>query len=544
MSQDDFDDVEVEEGGGSPFDPKVLLLYGAWRSKHWIGLTTALGTVAGLVVAAAMPNVYRSEGMLDYRPGLAEALTDRQIVATGMEVPGSGVPGMDNELTLLNSIEPYKRVARELGPAYVLGKPDPTEDDEDSGILTRLWHGFQKTMIGLAYKSYDADQEVTEKAILGAARSLRARTELYVPLKSHTSIITVRHDGFSPERAETTAQAILRALQDFHLEIYASQTKRDLAETSLAVIEDEIRTTADELKAHTAECGFKNITAERDAALERADEGRSRAMGLETDIAGLERKVAQLESALADTDEFMTERREAEMGPNPEYKFQQQIWFDLRLERENATGLTTQQLGALDNRIEAQKAKLDTIPELVEVSPAILRQVPNPSHSNLFSQATAAKSDLEGKRGELESLRRQIRDDEDRVGKMDECVEIHKTKQTLLDLKYGERDIARRRVQATKDQDILEKEGVSALLLRADASRPLEKTGPQRTKPLGAGIAGGLILGLILAVLRQFLDPTVRYRETVEKELDLPILVVVPESRALRRIKPGHVNVA
>ncbi|MCA9003079.1 MAG: hypothetical protein KDB61_14235, partial [Planctomycetes bacterium] len=76
MSDDTFDDeFDGEDGGSSPFDLKVLLLYGAWRFKHWIVLCTLLGTAGGLMVAASMPNVYQSTGKLDYRPGVGEAWT-------------------------------------------------------------------------------------------------------------------------------------------------------------------------------------------------------------------------------------------------------------------------------------------------------------------------------------------------------------------------------------------------------------------------------------------------------------------------------------
>jgi len=546
VSQDEFDDVDGEEGGGSPFNLKVLLLYGAWRSKHWIGLCTLLGTVGGLVAAASMPNVYQSVGKLDYRPGIGEGMTETSV--TGFEgVDSRNVPGMATELDLLEDLTPYLDVARKLGPAYILGTPDPTEGDEDAGLVTRLWHGFQKTMISVFHSGVDESAEVTEKAILGAAKSLKARTNLYVPPRSQTSIIAVQHDGYSPDKAQATNQAILRALQDFHLSLYATGSIKEAAEATLAQVEHEIKVTDAELQQHTSMCGYKNLEVERNNKLIQISEDKKSVSQLETDIAGLERKIAQLNRDLNETNPIIEEIEPAKLGVSTEYKFEQETLLNMKREKAELDAKGGIAQGILENlakKITEQENKLALVEKHEEVEPARIVPKANELYNSLFANRAESESELEDKRGQLEILQRHIRDNEDHVRKMDECRELHKEKLSYLELKYTERDLARKNLQTTQDQASLEKEGISALRLRNDASMPLQKTGPNRTKPLGAGIFGGLALGMLLAVLRQLLDPTVRYRETVEQELDMTILAVVPESRALRRIKPGHVNVA
>ena len=93
--RDEFDDLE-DEGGGPNIDPKVLLLYGAWRSKFWIACTAVVGALLGLAVGAAMPNVYTSNARLDYRPGKAESIN--AAAAAGIESGDlrHSLPGMTN----------------------------------------------------------------------------------------------------------------------------------------------------------------------------------------------------------------------------------------------------------------------------------------------------------------------------------------------------------------------------------------------------------------------------------------------------------------
>jgi hypothetical protein len=86
---------------------------------------------------------------------------------------------------------------------------------------------------------------------------------------------------------------------------------------------------------------------------------------------------------------------------------------------------------------------------------------------------------------------------------------------------------------------LAEMKGASALKPVWEPTLPLTKFGPSRLKPLVAGLAAGMFLGLALAVLRQLLDRRLRYPETLEKSLGVRVLGVVPEVRRLRGLRGG-----
>ncbi|MFT5199987.1 MAG: hypothetical protein ACI87O_002661 [Planctomycetota bacterium] len=547
MSDDSFyDDLDSEEGGKSPFDLKVLLLYGAWRSKHWIALCALLGLVAGLVAAASMPNVYRSKGMMDYRPGKNEAQTLAMAAGVDGTNVGNNVPGMANELLILEDIEIYMDVAKDLGPAYVLGKPDPTEGDDSANIVIRLWHGFQKTMIDMTHSGFTEGDVVSEKALLGAAESLKARTTLYVPPRTPTSIIQVLHDGYSKEGAQKTNQAILRALKAFHTSKYGGEDFRETVRENLDVLKGKIKQTDDALQQHTLSCGYQDIEGQRRSYLEQIGGDKLAISDLQVNIRGLESRLAQTNEELEDVDPMVEEVVPPEMAQSPKYKLQQEFMFDLMRrynDRKSSGGQDKNLLTQMQTSITEAEEELASMEKLVEVKMSSIILKPNPFHNELIKRRSEVRSELVGALSSLDELSKHVRDNNEHVLRMGECRQLHAEKLAELETLQDERAGVSKQLQASENHQALVDQGYSALQLLSDATRPRNKTGPNRMKPLGMALFAGLALGLFLAVLRQLVDPTVRYRETVEKDLEINVLVVVPEARALRRIKPGHVKV-
>lgn len=547
MSDDSFDDdLDNEEGGGAPFDIKVLLLYGAWRSKHWIALCTLLGMIAGLVAAASMPNVYRSRGMMDYRPGTNEAKTLAMAAGVDDANMSNNIPGMANELLILEDLEIYMGVAKDLGPAYVLGKPDPTEGDDSANIVIRLWHGFQKTMIDMTHKGFEEGDEVTDKALLAAAESLMARTNLYVPSRTPTSIIQVLHDGYSKERAQKTNQAILKALKAFHVSKYSGGDFRETVRENLEVVKGKIKQTDDEIRQHISGCGYQDIEGQLSAFLEQIGGDKLAISDLQVRIRGLESRLEQTKQELEDVDPMVEEIVPPVMAPSPEYQLQQEFLFDLRrkyMEKKSLGGQNKTMLTVMQNSIKEAEKTLEGTEKLIEVKPPEIVLKPNPFHNELIKRRSEIQSELVGAESSLDELNKHVRDNNEHVLRMGECRQLHAEKRAELESLQDERAAVNKQLTASENHQALVDQGYSALQLLSDATRPRNKTGPNRVKPLGMAIFAGLALGLFLAVLRQLVDPTVRYRETVEKDLESNVLVVVPEARALRRIKPGHVKV-
>ncbi|MCP5020251.1 MAG: hypothetical protein GY930_00610 [bacterium] len=546
MSDDSFDDdVEMEEGDSSPFNIRVLLLYGAWRSKHWIALCALLGMVGGLVAAASMPNVYQSMGRMDYRPGANEAQTMAMAAGVDDINVGSYIPGMGNELMILDDLAIYMGVAKELGPAYVLGKPDPTAGDEGANIVTRLWHGFQKTMIDMTHRGFEKGNLVTEKALLGAALSLKDRTDLYVPVRTPTSIITVFFDGYSEVHAQKTLEAILKALKQFHRDKYKSEDFREIVRENYEILQGKITSTDEEIQQHQRSCGYLDLEGERTSYLEQKSAGKIAISGERVKIANLESRLKQTREELEDEEPMKDILVPAVTEISIEYRAQQSFLLEqkrLLAERRAARGVSKGDIKALEHSVKENERILNDMERLTEVQPARMEPRPNDYHNDLTTRKSLIESELAGARSSMAELEKHVKTCDDHLESMGECRELHRQKLSELTALQYERAVVSKQLQASENQQALVDQGHSALMILSEATLPRNKTGPKRIKPLGTGIMAGLAIGMFLAILRQLLDPTVRYRETLEKELDCPVLTVVPETKSLYRIKPSKVK--
>jgi polysaccharide biosynthesis transport protein len=90
-----------------------------------------------------------------------------------------------------------------------------------------------------------------------------------------------------------------------------------------------------------------------------------------------------------------------------------------------------------------------------------------------------------------------------------------------------------------KDVDVAEEIKVTNIWTVDQAAIPTLPSHPRRLKTLGYAAAGGLILGLLLALLLEHLDNTVKSPEDVSRHLRLPTLGVVP-SFGLGAASYGH----
>ncbi|MCA9001692.1 MAG: hypothetical protein KDB61_07205, partial [Planctomycetes bacterium] len=379
-----------------------------------------------------------------------------------------------------------------------------------------------------------------------AAASLEARTELSVPPRVPTSIITVFHDGYSKERAQKTNEAILQALQDFHTSKYANEDFQDTVRENLDDLTIQIKNLDTEIREHSKECGFQDIENQRAAFLNKISMDKLAMSDLEVKIRGLESQLEATNLELEDVEPMIDTVIPAVLEVSPEYTAHQDFVMDLvrRYNEKVAMGGQDRNLLALmQENIDEQREVLAGMEKLVEVKPAQTEPKPNTYYNELIMRRSDVRGELAGARSSLEELTKHVQNYEAQVLRMGECLQFHKEKTAELETLQDERVGVSKLLQASESHQELTDKGYSALQLLSDATHPRSKTGPNRAKPMGMGVMAGLALGFLIAMLRQLLDPTVRYRETVEKDLDSEVLVVVPEARALRRIKPGHVKV-
>jgi len=534
-----MNDELLEEGGGKPLDLKVLVLYGLARSRLIVTFCVLLGTSVGLFFAASQPNTYKSTGRLRLTEGVRERMTAEYLA--GLE-DSQRSPAMEDEILLLSDQTIYERVAKRLGPQMVLQPADPERYDDDStpGPI-RLMHQLQSALYAQSSANHPG---CTGTECLGcievAGRHLDAHTEMWAEFGS--SVITVSHESTSPERAQAFNNALLEAFVERHREEYQARKHFDESTDKMLLAYDEFEANQDEYSRHIGECGFIDLDTQKETMLQEIGQLKNEINFKKADREAVRSEIEWLTEDLAELPRTVEEVIPAQMGTNPEYKQLRDELQALRTQRIKLKDPTIpfEARGTYDEEFDQQEAAirelLKTTPELTEIVPEIKRIIPNPEHRELRNRLAELKRRERGLGQAIETHETFRRDKEERLDVARNCDRTHAFLKMRIDdakKKYDQRF----EKQSELEQLVsLEEEGESNLTVFQSAILPISKEGPQRAKLLLMGLAGGIAVGAGLALLRQFLDPRVRYPETISGALSVEVLGVVPEIRSLRKL--------
>ncbi|MCP3919094.1 MAG: hypothetical protein GY711_26425 [bacterium] len=523
-----YDPAALPDEDEAPFDLKQIVLYGAARSARLIAILTVIGACAGIFVAASMPNTFTSTMSMTLYSGVRE----RQNVESGVGIENDSKwgPGMEDEVELLSDPAVYERVAKELGPAWVLEVPDPA----GNGSATIL-HRFQRILIAMRAESPDKLTADNPLAVRKAGRRILANTRI-APVR-RSAVLKIHHTAYSPERARKIAEALVSAFQDRHREQYQAEKHyhRQIRERDNAF--ESFKNAEKLYREHRADCGFIDLAKQKDtlfAALQRLDQeladGRARKVEIEAEAEALQK-------ALTGMDELVV--LPANLIANPEFQEWQRRLFSLEsdlvlLEGKTGAKVTLdRERQSIERQIKSVRQRLESLDAFISTDPAAARRVPNQERLRLVAKVTELHAEHAGLIKSLESDAASRRRTEEQLELAFQCETTHKVMELEVATEEGLYAKLTRKTKELEGLASLDEEGVSNLALTIPPNLPTSKAGPQRIKPLAAGLFGGLFLGLAVAILVQLSDRRLRYPDTLERDLGIRLLTVVDDVPAL-----------
>jgi hypothetical protein len=214
-------------------------------------------------------------------------------------------------------------------------------------------------------------------------------------------------------------------------------------------------------------------------------------------------------------------------------------------DRENDPVRRAEMLGKLNGDIDDLTREMERLMQdepVVDDGIAVDQIVPNSERLELQVELAIYKAELEGIDAQLVTTQEAREKQVERLRRMDGCVGEHARWRSDIEAQQGE--VSRLRSAIVKDQGIQDSrdEGESNLRTLTTADLQHDKTGPERVKLLAGGLFGGFALGMAIAVLRQLRDRRLRYRENLEKALDIPVLAVIDEYKSMRKLRPNKVT--
>ncbi len=509
-----------------PFDARDLLLASVARSWRLILVIATLGALIGLVWSLYQTNTYVSTANLLLRVGAREDLTAEDFL--GQESPASRTSApIRDEIQLLSDTAIYVQVAKLMGPAEIIDPGDPTLlDGPGTPWYVRKLHEIQRDLQAARWKDQLVTGQGPTQGVALAAEILRRNTRLWVD--DGSNVIHVAYTSSSPERA----QRITFALVDAFLQRHRSQFSIEpYFQSNLTQVEAARERSDRAQKAyydHLSDCGFYDLEAQWAEMFSESDElerelfaARAREAELLTERDQVASRLNEL-GVTTEYDELLRRRRKLQADRGV-------IAFQVRSKDE-----LQRQLRAIDDQIQEVERELARQESNL---PSTIRGKPTESVS-VVSEAENIRRRLESTDTELRNLTVRIartdgrlQDLNLRMSKLRECSSIHPQLQNAITTESAGFERLAERFATVEALRTIEREGDINLRLLHEPTLPFEKAGPKRPRMILGGLAGGMLLGFLLAVVRQAMDRQLRYPEATRRMLGIPVLAVVGQHK-------------
>lgn len=535
LPDDDPDPFESEDRPGS--DPRAFVVLALARSWRWVLAIGVIGALIGLIAAAAQPNTYTSEAKLLLRLGAREDMTAEDIAMPGADRRESR-PTMQDELHMLRDATIFEAVAARIGPEVILKPADPGRDDgPDTPALVRGMHALQRFFVSMSDDPELAAGESNRSGAKLAGDVIVANTVLATERDSN--VIMVTHTSTSAERAQQLTDALTQAFIERHRSQFSILSFLDTNRQKMLDARNTYETARKRFYEHVEQCGFIDIEVQGEALMNTidADERDLFAARLRRDEIISERRMLATQFEKTPLETVTVES--PMMGPNPEFEAQLSVkrsWISQRDELR-FMGLALSEQQRREKELDALLQKIDKdladMPHAIVTVPAQRVTAPNVEYATLRRRIDDLDVDDQGLLTRARKLDAHLKAQQGRLDQLAQCKNLHGMMDVAIEAEKANYKHLAERYSALEALSSIDLEGDANLRVLQAATLPYEKDGPDRKKLIAMGIMGGFAAGAFVALLRQFADRRLRYPSSIERDLDVTVLAVVPEQRSL-----------
>jgi polysaccharide biosynthesis transport protein len=475
--------------------------------RHWrlIALSALLSVAAAGYVYKTKPPVYTSEAKLLVRFVVEEREVSPSAKGAVVTSTDSGAQSvMNSEKEILESFDLALTVADAVGPGRILGRLGESTNRQ------------------------------------AAARVVRKATTIDIPNLS--KIIRIGFSHRDKGLVQPVLTSLVEAYQSKHIAVHGNKGaidenfRRQLEELRVALAQTEA-----ELKQVRTNLGIVSIEESKKSAVERLNRINEQLMTAEGELAEA-RAVSGEPPAKTSTPNARAETNEVVLPPTvvEEYsalraevdslrKKQRELLVDYTRDHPSVKRLQTQ----LAEK-EAQRKELERrFPRLAEL-PVIAPAGAGPERGAM-SEAThiaMLQAKIASLNSNLEKAQKaavELADAEIRINELQRTRELQETNYRHY----------KARLDATMANDTIGPGKVTGITAVQEPSAPTKDFKPLK-KPLLAALLGPLVAGLGLAfLLDMFLDQTVKRASDVERKVNVPLFVSIPEDPQLN-VKPSR----
>jgi capsular exopolysaccharide synthesis family protein len=340
-----------------------------------------------------------------------------------------------------------------------------------------------------------------------------------------TDLLEIKVQDPDPPQAADIANAIavhyVQESQTYSRE--AARSARDFLEGQIEHVRGELRTAEDALQQFKRERSIADLSAETRAVIERVAEMEAHRADAEADVRAAEAQAASTRGELAKHEEVQEFSRTIQK--NPVIEALEQRLVELEIERAGVLEDYTEdspEVAAVDARLERARQELAT--QVSTILASSQEQV-SPVYQTLLISGVQEEAQAKGARqrgtslaGAIRRLSARLNDlpaKEAQLARLTRAQKVADTVYTLLLEKMHEVRLA-------------ESMQLSNARIWETAATPETPVRPRKRLNMALAIGFGLLLGLLLAAVIEYLDDTIKDPDEAKRALQTPVMGIVP----------------
>jgi uncharacterized protein involved in exopolysaccharide biosynthesis/Mrp family chromosome partitioning ATPase len=477
-------------------------------------VTVTLGTFL-------MSEIYRSEAKILLQVG-RESVTLDPTAATGqiISVSQDRENEINSELEILNSRDLAEGVVDAVGPAAILKEPGDAAN-ADAGASSQGVRRSVDILTALGLRKPLNERELAIETVMA---------NLGFEVLKKSNIIALSYEARDPELAQAVLARLIMLYMDKHINVHRTPGSFEFFANQTNDLRGQLTQYEKELMDLKNQTGIASLQEQRRIILERMGSLKKNAEAAEAAAAASRAKVQAMKRELSGLPETIeTSKTTGHANPGADGMRERLYELELKeqdlLSRYREDSIPVQEVrrqiaearGLLDKEERTRTQVTRALNEAhQQVKLALLSE--EATLNSLQAKAQALKDQLSAAQGELTA----INYSEVRIAQLEREMDIEEKSYR----KYTDN------LEQARIDNALEMQKISNISVVQPATLPIKHVRPRKKLNLALGFFLGIMGGLGLAFVSEYVDHSLKRPEDVEERLKLPTLLAIAKLKA------------
>jgi uncharacterized protein involved in exopolysaccharide biosynthesis/Mrp family chromosome partitioning ATPase len=486
-------------------------------------------SVMGLVVLATIlsPAIYRSDAKLLLKVG-RESVTLDPTASTGpvMHISQSRLSEINSEIEILKGRDLIEQVVDSIGCDQLLMKSEA----DGSTSSARQWLQPVKSILRWP-KDVLKELGMVERLSEREQVLLKVYKNIYVGSDKDSNIIKVAYTAKSPQMAQQVVSKLIQLSLEKHIAAYRTPGSYEFFVEQTEHLKNKLKASEEKLKTLKNKIGVTSIEQQQTILLDRIRLLEVEKGTTESALASSVAKVQSLEEAIAQTPK--TDVLEETTGyPSSGADAMREELFRLQIEEQKLLKSFSEDSRSVESiRKEIARAEelLKKEQDRTQVTKGLSR-----SYEELNLALATEKANRVALQEKLISLSQQLGAARQQLAPLNEAeMEIAAL---MRDISTQEANLQKysENLEQARIDDAMENQRISNISIVQGATLPIQSIRPRKLLNLGLGLFLGGFGAILLAIVSELMDHTVKKPHDIEEKLHLPTLGYIPRLRSFQ----------